>query len=714
MMRILPREPGLLAAGLVIGAAAAGAWETKRPFTLEDLYRLEVVADPAVSPDGRTIAYSVTVSDLKAAKRTVNLWRVDPGGKSARRLTVSEARDESPRFSPDGTRLAFVSTRAGSAQLHLLPMAGGEAEKKTDFPGGIAGPVWSPDGRRIAFAADVYPECGADAACNRKLDEAREKGKLKAHVADRLLYRHWDHWKDGKRTHVLVLDLEKGTVHDLTPGDHDAPTFSLGGPLGYAFSPDSKELAFVSNHDPDEASSTNADIWTVPVEGTAAELASPRNLTGGNPAWDGSPAYSPDGRYLAYRTQKIPGYESDRFRLALHDRKAGTTRALTEQFDNWVNDLRWTADSRRILFTADVKGRTPLHELDVATGRIRVVSAVGAIDSFEVSPDGTWVVAARRRIGSPHELHRLPLTPAGGKEETRLTMHNMAVEAEVDIRPAEEMYVAGAGGRPVQVFVVKPSGFDPKKKYPLILNIHGGPQMMWADSFRGDWQVYPGAGYVVAFPNPHGSTGFGQEFTAAISRDYDGKVMEDIAKVTDAVAALPYVDADRLGVMGWSWGGYAVMWLEGHTDRFKAAASMMGVYDLRAQFSATEELWFPRWDHGGAPWENLDFYRRASPSEHVKGFKTPCLVITGQKDFRVPYTQSLAFFTDLQERKVPSRLIVFENAGHWPAWNEMALYYAAHLDWFHRYLGGGPSPWDPVEIARNRAFVTVTGEAGKK
>jgi dipeptidyl aminopeptidase/acylaminoacyl peptidase len=272
----------------------------------------------------------------------------------------------------------------------------------------------------------------------------------------------------------------------------------------------------------------------------------------------------------------------------------------------------------------------------------------------------------------------------------------------VDIRPAEEISVPGAGGTPVQVFLVKPHGFDPAKKYPLILNVHGGPQSQWADAFRGDWQVYPD--YVVAFPNPHGSTGFGEAYTAAISGDWSGKVIEDVEKVTDALAALPYVDKDRMGLMGWSWGGYAVMWLQGHSTRYKAMASMMGVYDLRSMYSATEELWFPAWDLKGAPWENRKYYQEASPSEYVTSFKTPCLVITGQKDFRVPYTQSLMFFTDLQRRGVPSRLIVLENSGHWPAWYEMALYYTAHLDWFHRYLGGPAAPWDPTDLVKRGSF----------
>jgi len=371
-----------------------------------------------------------------------------------------------------------------------------------------------------------------------------------------------------------------------------------------------------------------------------------------------------------------------------------------------VTDLAWSSDSRRLYFQADVKGRTPLHEIDVAGGQIRLLTGVGTLDGFKVAADDRWAVLARRRVGEPWELYRLDLARPGDGAGTRITGHNAAVASEVDIRPAEEMWVDAADGARIQVFVVKPHGFDPARKYPLILNVHGGPQQQWTDALRGDWQVYPGAGYVVAFANPRGSTGFGQAFTAAISKDWNGKAMDDIARVTDAVAALPYVDPERLGAMGWSWGGYAMMWLEGHSTRFKALASMMGVYDLRAMYSSTEELWFPEWDLGGPPWEQPDLYRRLSPSESVTSFKTPCLVITGERDFRVPYTQSLEFFTDLQKMHVASRLVVYERAGHWPSWHEMALYYDAHLDWFHRWLGGGAAPSDPKEVVDGAGWPT--------
>ncbi len=696
---------GLLLSIAVLSSSSSLSQKTeKRAFTLPDLYRVVGVGEPALSPDGKTVAYAVTTGDVKDGKRTTALWRVDADGKNARRLTFSEARDTHPFFSPDGKTLAFLSTRAGDPQLYFLPLAGGEAERKTDVPGGVSDPVFSDDGRSIVYVADVEPACGADAPCNKASTDAREKTKLKAWVEDALLFRHWNSWREGKRAHVFLLDFSTGSVTDVTPGDYDSPVFSVGGPRGFDLSPDGKEMAFASNRTAEQADSTNADLWTVRLDGGPEALKSPRNLTEANKGWDGAPRYSPDGKWLAFLRQVTPGYEADRFRIILRERASGSERDLTAAFDDTVDDLAWSADSRRIFFTADVKGRTPLHELEIATGKIRVLTGVGTLDAFEVSRDGTFAVVARRRIHQPTELWHIGLAAGSDPAGERLTTHNAALEAEVDLRPAEEHVFAGADGAKVQTWIIKPHGFDPSKKYPLILNVHGGPQSPWADSFRGDWQVYPGAGYVEAMPNPHGSTGFGQAYTSAISGDWDGKVMEDVSRVTDALEKLPYVDRDRIGVMGWSWGGYAVMWLVGHTGRYKAAASMMGVYDLRSMYSATEELWFPEWELKGTPWQNPEGYRKQSPSQYVKNFRTPTLVLTGEKDFRVPYSQSLMFFTDLQKMKVPSRLVVWEKAGHWPGWQEMALYYAAHLDWFHRYLGGDPSPWDPKAMAAGKVW----------
>lgn len=685
--------------------AIPGSAAAKRAFTIEDFYRIRGIDNLHVSADGKTVLFTLRTDDLAKAKRIEHIWMMDAGGKNARQFTFGEKGESSPIFSPDGRQIAFISSRDGDENLYVIPASGGEARQLTSISTGVSDPLWSPDGRWIAFSSDVYPECGAADECNKKIEQRWSKGPLHAHVADALLYRHWTQWKDGKRTHVLLADASTGSVRDLTPGDFDSPPFQLGGALAYDFSPDSSELVFDSNHDRAQASSTNSDLWIAPLSGKQP----PRNITALNPAFDGHPRYSPDGKYIAYQMQKQPGYESDLFRLAIYDRAAGTSRVLTEPFRNWVDSFEWSADSKSLYFSAPVEGDTPIFRVTLESGAIQQVLLDRSIDSFELSPDGHRILYTRRSVSDPVEIFAVDLLDGKASAPQRLSQFNGELANEVDLRPAERMWVNGADGAKIEVFIVKPHNFDPSKKYPLILNVHGGPQFQWQDSFRGDWQVYPGMGYVVAFANPHGSTGYGQDFTAQISGDYGGKVFEDLMKVTDELSKLPYVDSNRMGAMGWSYGGYMMDWFEGHTDRFKAIASMMGIFDLRSFYGATEELWFPAWELKGKPW-NSGQYENFSPSYFVKNFKTPCLVISGERDYRIPYTQSLQMFTALQEMNVPSRLIIYSNAGHWPSWYEMALYYTAHLEWFHQYLGGEAPPWSTEQFLHNAVFDPATGQ----
>jgi dipeptidyl aminopeptidase/acylaminoacyl peptidase len=680
------------------------AYAQKRAFAIEDFYNVKSISDVHVSPDGKSIIYLLTTSDLPRAKRTGHIWMMGVDGRNARQLTTGDTGEYSPAFSPDGKWISYISAKDGSAQLCVMPSTGGEAKKVTSISTNVSDPIWSPDSKWVVFSTDVYHECGGDDACNKKIADTWTKGPLKAHTAEALLYRHWTDWKDGTRTHIFLANAATGEARDLTPGDFDSPPFQLGGPLQYDFSPDGKELVFVSNHDRQLASSTNNDLWLISLADSKAQ---PRNITAPNRAYDGSPKYSPDGKYIAYRMQKQPGYESDLFRLAIYDRATGTSNVLTESFRNWIDEFEWSDDSRSIYFAGPVEGQTPVHRLDLASKAITQVLVDKTILGWEVA--GNKLLYVRSSVGEPVEIFSADISSGRATVPARLTHVNNSVASEVDIRPAETMWVEGAGGAKIHVFIVKPHGFDPRKKYPVILNVHGGPQSQWSDAFRGDWQVYPGAGYIVAFANPHGSTGYGQDFTAEISGDWAGMVYEDLMKVTDAVEKLPYVDRNRMGAMGWSYGGYMMMWFEGHTDRFKAIASMMGLYDLRSFHGATEELWFPEWDMKGQPW-NSPLYEKFTPSNSVKNFKTPALVISGERDYRVPYTQSLQFFTALQKMNVPSRLIIYSNAGHWPSWYEMALYYTAHLEWFHKYLGGGGPPWTTDQFLRNQVFDRDSGK----
>ncbi len=674
---------------LVISTALA----QKAPFTIETLYDLKNVSDPQISPDGSSIAFVVTRYDMKAGSSNSDIYLMDARGKNIRQLTTNEAADFHPRWSADGKSLLFVSTRKNGAQAWLLPVNGGEARPFTDFKPGVSNPQWVGKSNAIVFESTVYPECGADQTCNEELLESIEAGPLHAHMADKLMYRHWTSYKDGKRSHLIYFDSNQKKYKDVTPGDFDSPAF--GG--SFSVSPDGKWLCVESKRDEFEAETTNNDLYLINLKTGNTE-----NITMGNEAYDGQPVFSPDSRYIAYQKQRIPTYEADLKRLAVYDLKERKARTLTGKFDAWTQNYAWSADGKYIYFTAHNKGHFPVYRIKAKGGKIQMVVDVKTADAISLAPNGKWLAISRRTIDKPSEIVR---TDVRNAKTNRLTFFNKAIEDSVDIRPAKEMWIPSPTGKKIHTFIVLPHNFDKNKTYPLILNVHGGPQYQWYDGFRGDWQVYPGSGYIVAFPNPHGSTGYGQEFTAAISQDWAGKVYEDVMAVADSLANLAYVDDGRMGAMGWSYGGYMMMWLEGHTNRFKAIVSMMGVYDLPAMYGSTEELWFPHWDLGGTPWENRAAYEKWSPHNYVQNFKTPCLVITGEKDYRVPYTQSLEFFTGLQKMRVPSRLIVFPNDGHWPDYTKsMPFYYNAHLNWFHQYLKGEAAPYDMRQMLHNQAF----------
>ena len=686
----------MLSAALMTLLLSANA--QKRAFTIEDLYKVKGVYSVSLSPDGKTICYTASSSDLKNQKASSDIFIMNADGSHAKALT-EDGKSSSAVWSKDGKSIYFTNTEKGTPQIYRMDLTTCKSEQVTDYELGIDNPVISPDERYIAFTAEVYPDLGADAKANKARMEKKEDGPVQAHIADKLLYRHWTSYSDGRCNHLILFDTQTKTYKDLTPGNYSL-IFMLGGGIAYNFSPDSKEICFVSNHDDHQEASTNADLWTVSVDG-----GEPVCLTKENKAWDGTPTYSPDGKYIAYRLQQVPGYESDRFRLAIYDRASKKSTILTEKFDNWVDDYKWAPDSKSIYFLGEVKGAQPLYKLDIAKQTISPVISGKAISEFDFDNKG-MVYYTYSTTGKPSALYRQQMkkwsgVPVASGKEQQITFLNQKLEDEVDIRPSESIWVDGAGGDKVQVFIVKPHDFDANKKYPLIINVHGGPQMQWMNSFRGDWQVYPGAGYVVAYPNPHGSTGYGQAFTRAISGDWGGKVFEDVMKVTDKLATLEYVDSTRMGAMGWSYGGYMMNWLQGHTKRFKCLASMMGVYDLRSMWGSTEEVWFPNFELQGQPY-NSDLYQKWSPSSYIQNFSTPTLVMTGELDYRVPYTQSLQYFTALQTLNIPSRLIVLKYDGHWPSnLKSMPLYYNAHLDWFHRYLGGAPAPWDTEKMVNN-------------
>jgi dipeptidyl aminopeptidase/acylaminoacyl peptidase len=670
----------LMLASVVSGKTQAPA----RPLTIDDLLKIRRVSDPQLSPDGRLVAYTIADTDKAANKRTTQIYLISVDGGEARQLTNEKQSSTSPRWSPDGKRLAFVSARDGESQIWVMNVESGEVKKVSTVATGADGPVWSPDAKWIAFTSEVYPECTTD-ECNKKRAAEAAESKVKAKIADRLLYRHWNSWKEGKRTHVFVASTESGEARDLTPGDYDAPPFRLGGPPDYAFSPDSKELAFARNTDKLEALSTNGDVFVVPVAGGEA-----RRITGDNFGNDLSPQYSPDGRYIAYRSQSKAGFESDRWRLMLYDRKTGQSHSITEQIDNHVEGFAFSPDGQKIYLFVAERGRQPLYEIAVSGGPAKKLIADGVNDDLQVSADGKTLVFTRQSLARPIEIYRAAASGAG---VTQVTKTNDAFLADFQLKPAEEVTWEGAAGAKVQGWITKPANFAANRKWPMIVLIHGGPQGAWGDSWSYRWnpQVFASAGYVVFSPNPRGSTGFGQKFTDEITGDWAGKVYTDIMNGVAYVASLPYVDKERVGAAGGSYGGYMVNWLLGHNDdsrvKFKAFVSHAGLFNLMSMYGATEELWFTEWEFKGTPWTNPDMYTKWSPHQFVKNFKTPTLVIHGELDYRVPYTEGLQLFTALQRQGVDSKLLVYPDEGHWilkPQNSE--LWHNTVLGWFDSHL----------------------------
>jgi dipeptidyl aminopeptidase/acylaminoacyl peptidase len=657
----------------------------ERRFTIDDLLKVRRVGDPQVSPKGDLVAFTITDVDKVANKSTTQIYLVPLGGGEVRQLTNDENSSTTPRWSPDGERLAFISGRDGEDQIWTIDVSSGALKKISTISTSAGDPVWSPDGKWLAFVSDIYPQCQDD-ACNKRRASEVAGSKVKAHVADRLLYRHWKSWKNGMRTHVFLVSSAGGEAKDMTPGDYDAPPFSLGGPIDYAFSPDSKELAFVSNHDKVEATSTNADVWIVPVRGGAA-----RNITAANHGYDGSPQYSPDGRFIAYRSQVTPGYESDRFRLMLYDRKTNRAVSLSESLDSWVDEFTFSPDNKTIYLTAEERGRGPIYSVSVSGGPIKkVIGGEGANGDIHITSDGRTIVFSRSSSAKPSEIYRANIDGSG---VTALTTTNDAFLSSFKLQPAEEVTWTGALGAKVMGWIVKPANFNPRKKYPLVVLIHGGPQGAWNDNWGYRWnpQMYAGDGYVAFLPNPRGSTGYGQKFVADISGDWGGKVFTDISNGVAMAANLPYVDKTRIGAAGASYGGYMIDWIEGHNNdprfHYKVLVSHDGVYNLTAMYGATEELWFPEWEFKGTPWTNPAMYDRWSPHKFVQNFKTPVLIITNGLDYRVPEGEGLQFYTAVQRMGVESKLVDFPDEGHWvskPA--NSAFWHNTVLDWLDKHL----------------------------
>ena len=674
---------GLLLLMLGRALSADAQAPAKHPLAFDDLIKLHRISAPEVSPDGKWVAYGISTPDMETNRGVGNIWLVGTSGGDAIQLTQS-GKDSAPSWSPDGKTLAFLSGRDGTSQVYVISMEGGEAKKLTTLSTGADLFKWSPDGKSIAFTSGVYVDCKDD-ACNKKRDEEKEKSKVKVHVAEHLLYRHWDHWSEGKRSHLFIQPVEATpAAHDLTEAaDYDVPPDQRGGDTDLNFSPDSKEICYTAVTDKMEATSTNGDLFLVPVTG-----GEPKRITT-NQGFDGNPVYSPDGKYIAYHAQMTPGYEADRWQVMLYNRQAGQSENISASFDRSAGELSWSPDSKTIYFLAENETLQPIYAMEPRAGATPKKLLDGYNAAYSFSGDGKILVTERTSLTMPGELF---VAAADGSGLKQLTHANDSILASVEMNAPETFWFEGAEATRVQAMIIRPPQSVPTKKYPMLVLLHGGPQTMWSIAWGYRWnaQLFSGAGYVTLMINRRGSTGYGQKFTDQITADWGGRAYVDVMKGIDAaILKYPYIDKTKMAAAGGSYGGYMADWLATHTDRFKAIVSHAGVYDKVSMY-ATEELWFEEHDSQGTPWTAPENYKKWSPSTYAAElgkYKTPTLVVAGERDYRVPYTQSLEFFSALQRQGVPSKLVVFPDEGHWVLKPQNSqFWYKTFLDWLAEYV----------------------------
>lgn len=699
----------------ILGMTATVA-TAARPMQVDDLFKFLRVSDAQISPDGFWIAYVVTKVDLDANKSSSNLWLADVAGKNPpKRLTSTDKKDRHPRWSPDGKRILFESSRSGETQLWTIDIRGGEARQITNLATEASGAIWSADGKNIAFVSTIYPEFSklafkeSDAANKKKMDEIKAS-PIKAKVFTKLFYRHWDSYVEDKRQHLFVLPYDANAAEgfleprDVTPGDRDAfptsSTFSSGD--DFTFSPDGKYLVFSAVPEKDEAWSTNMDICRVSINNTSDKW---ENLTKENLAADSAPMFSPDGNYLAYRAQKRAGFEADKWEIMIVETSQdGSFKGKPSSFtgalktDVSVNDFTW-AGKDKILFTADHLGKVALFQIlpleDVKAAALIKNQMSGYNSGISASADGAKIAFLNASMASPPEVF-------AGNADLRLSKPmniskvNEALLTELALPKPESVTLPGAGDTPTQMWILKPPGFDPSKKWPVAFLVHGGPQGAWEDgwSYRWNPQAWAARGYVVALPNPRGSTGFGQKYVDEISGDWGGKCYEDLMKAADYVEKLPYVDKDRIGSAGASFGGYMMNWFSVKTGRFKCLINHCGVYNFESMYTTTEEIWFDEWEHSGPPWgKGRESYEKFSPhrfAENLAKFKTPMLIIHNDLDFRVPISEGTQIFTALQRQGVPSRFVNFPDEGHWVLKPKNSQYwYKEVFTWLEKYVPPG-------------------------
>jgi len=712
----------------------AQATIAKRPMTFEDMMNMKRLGETAVSPDGKWLAYSVTSVNLEQNTKTAELWLQAIANGEPVKVAVGQPGDSGPQFAPEGRRILFLSSRESGQQVWLAdfdPATGAtsNAKKLTAISTEADNALWSPDGESIVFTSTVYPDCAAittsDFAtgdkCNAGRDAAQAASKVKAKIFTHLLYRHWDHYTGDKRSHLFLVSVATGAMRDLTPSDpHEVPPFSLdGGGCGCAFAPDSKELAFTENLDPEPATSVSAKIFTLDLTNPAAKPVAVSNSLGGN----FSPAYSPDSKYLAWRSEARAGYESDKFRLMVYDRTAKTIKDLLPKFDNWVDEFAWGASSKQVAFASGIRGEENVYLIGLGSETVAQITRAGEFSNLHllarhdrpgrVEKGGIGaVIATIMRVDRPPEIAQVSIgdkredvtdQPGVGAYDDSpiedVTHLNDTLLSQLDLPKMQSFWFTAKDGTKLEGFLIPPLGFDPAKKYPVKFLIHGGPQGAWGNAWSYRWnpELFAANGYVVIMINPRGSTGYGQAIVDGVNGDWGGKPFTDLMQGLDyAEQHYPFIDKTRECALGASYGGYMANWVLGHTDRFKCIVSHDGMFNPESAFGSTEEDWFNTWEFKGHPWDyygkpdSENPFRKWAPMLAAKNFKTPTLVIHGQFDYRLDVSEGFQLFDTLQLLKVPSKMLYFPDEGHWVLKPQNSqLWYKTVNDWVDEWTKQG-------------------------
>lgn len=683
--------------GALLGAASFAALELasapvaraqrgKRPMTFDDFAAVRSVGDPQLSPDGRSVLYSVRTMDLKANKRPGGTFVLSLAGGTPRPFPAEGVSVAEARWSPDGSKVAYTE----GGQLWVADASGANARQLTKLAGGASGPVWSPAGDRIAFTSSVKPSNCHTVECEPVHPDSQSSGM----VYDHLLVRHWTAYDTGDRSHLFVVNSDGGDLRDLVPSaPYDIPPGPFGGSEGYAFSPDGKEIAFTAkDQGRANAWSTDINVYVMPVAGGA-----PTVITASNRGADENPVYSPDGRYILYHSQATPGFESDEWRLMQYDRASHRSSRLVPTWDRNADTYRFGDASTIYVQTTDASRDKIYRIVRTANGwsaRPTLVISGHNNHDLSLSRDGRTAVWSRDAIESPAELYTGSLDAGGVSSTRQLTHENDALLAKLQLNAGEDFWFKSELGDSVQGIVIKPPQYQPGKKYPVLLIIHGGPQSPFLDSWHPRWNfsLFASPGFAIVFINPHGSPGYGQKFTNEVSLDWGGVPYRDLMKGLDAamVRNASWMDPTHVGAAGASYGGYMINWIAGHTHRFKALFTHDGVWNLEAMAGGTEELWFTEHEFGGEYWNPKAMaaqYRKYSPHLFAWNLKTPQLVVHSELDYRIPISEGISLFTALQRQGVPSRLIIFPDEGHFvlkPA--NQRLWYHEVLGWFDHYL----------------------------